>query len=143
MAYPRQFDEDIHGSPNLSSPQDDHPQLQVEASTRKTYLGPMTRSRAKQIQQEVNALLTDSKLDMNENYILPKSCVLLLLRFLSTEMIQADEEDCNEPDSINGVHCLVTKTYDPLVQWDEKKVEVYTKKDSKLTQINKHNMQSS
>ena len=61
-------DEDIPSSP--------HP------STKNTYLGPMTRSRAKQIQQEVNALLTDSNIDINENYIVPKSCVFLLLRFL-------------------------------------------------------------
>ncbi|KAM0822562.1 hypothetical protein ACQ4PT_071423 [Festuca glaucescens] len=46
-------DEDTLDSPHSSSfPQDDS-QLQVEDSTKKTYLGPMTRSRARQIQQEV------------------------------------------------------------------------------------------
>lgn len=80
----------------------------------------------------LNALLIDYDVDINENYILPKSCVLLVLRFLPTEIIQADEEDCKEQNFVNGVHCLRTSTYDPWVHWDEKKVEVYTKKASKL-----------
>ena len=92
----------------------------------------MTRSRAKQIQQEVNALLDASNIDINGNYILPKSCVLLLLRFSPTEIIQADEANCKEQDFVSGVHCLRTSTYDPWVQWDDKEVEVYTKKASKL-----------
>ena len=92
----------------------------------------MTRIRAKQIQQEVNALLDDSNIDINENYILPKSCVLLLLRFSPTEIIQADEANYKEQDYVSGVHCLRTSTYDPQVQWDDKEVEVYTKKASKL-----------
>jgi len=51
-------DEDIPGSPHSSSSSNEvSTKPQVEASTKKTYLGPMTRSRTKQIQQEVNALL--------------------------------------------------------------------------------------
>ena len=101
-------DEDIPGSSQPSScPQDESTQLQVETSTKKTYFGPMTRSRAKQIQQEVNALLTDSNIDINDNYILPTSCVFLLLRFLPTDITQ---------DFINGVHCLRTSPYVPCVQ---------------------------
>ena len=44
-------------------------------------IGPITRSRAKKLQQEVNALLCEIHFNINENYILPKSCTLLLLRF--------------------------------------------------------------
>ena len=43
--------------------------------------GPITCSRAKILQQEVNALLYEIQFNINENYILPKSCMLLLLRF--------------------------------------------------------------
>ena len=44
-------------------------------------IGPITRSRAKKLQQEVNALLSKIHFNINENYILPKSCTLVLLRF--------------------------------------------------------------
>ena len=44
-------------------------------------IGPITRSRAKKLQQEVNALLCEIHFNINENYILPKSCMLVLLRF--------------------------------------------------------------
>lgn len=57
------------------------PQLSNEGSTEKTYVGPMTWSRAKQIQQEVNALLADHISNIHENFILPKSCVLTFLRY--------------------------------------------------------------
>ena len=42
--------------------------------------GPITRSRAKKPQQEVNALFCEIHFNINENYILPKSCTLLFLR---------------------------------------------------------------
>ena len=45
------------------------------------FKGPITRSRAKKLQQEVNALLYEVQFNINENYILSKSCTLLLLRF--------------------------------------------------------------
>ena len=44
-------------------------------------IGPITRSRAKKLQQEVNVLLSEIYFNINENYILPKSCTLVLLRF--------------------------------------------------------------
>ena len=53
-------DEDIIGSPHSSSSPHHKSQLSNEASTKKTYLGPMTRSHAKEIQQEVNVLLEES-----------------------------------------------------------------------------------
>ena len=51
------------------------------------YQGPVTRSRAKLLQKEVNSLLAEIKLNIHENYILPKSYMLTLLRFTK-------EEDC-------------------------------------------------
>ena len=87
-------DEDIPGSPHLSSSPHDKSELSNEASTKKAYLGPMTRSRAKQIQQEVNVLLADHNTDMHENFILPKSRVLILLRYNveDNEQLSAHEE---------------------------------------------------
>jgi hypothetical protein len=46
-----------------------------------TPTGPITHSWAKKIQQEVHALLCELKLNSNDNFVLPKSCMLILLRF--------------------------------------------------------------
>ena len=61
----------------------------------------------KQIQQEMNALLADSNIDNNENYILPK----LLLIFLPMEITQNDEAICSEQDFINGVSIAWASQY--------------------------------
>jgi hypothetical protein len=42
----------------------------------------ITRSRAKKIQQEVHALLFEFQLNSNDNFKLPKSCMLILLRYV-------------------------------------------------------------
>jgi hypothetical protein len=47
--------------------------------------GPITRSRAKKIHQEVHALLYEFQLNTNENFMLPTSCMLILLRFIKEE----------------------------------------------------------
>jgi hypothetical protein len=43
--------------------------------------GPITRSRAKKLQQEVNSLLAKIDYNINEDSILPKYCTYVLLRF--------------------------------------------------------------
>jgi hypothetical protein len=56
------------------------------SSTLPTILtGPITRSRVKQIQQEVHALLYEFKLNTNDNFILPKLCMLIFLRSTKEE----------------------------------------------------------
>jgi hypothetical protein len=44
--------------------------------------GPITRSQTKKIQQEVHALLYEFQLNSNDNFMLPKSCMLILLRYI-------------------------------------------------------------
>jgi hypothetical protein len=66
--------------------------------------GPITRSRAKTIQQEVHALLYEFQLNTNENFMLPKSCMLILLRFTKEEgqnilMANQREEQCSSQSS--------------------------------------------
>jgi len=62
--------------------------------------GPITCSRAKKLQQEVNTLLCEIHFNINENYILPKSCTLLLLRFTKEEDKDTPREDyIEEPRS--------------------------------------------
>ena len=58
--------------------------------------GPIMRSRAKKLQQEVNALLCEIHFNINENYILPKSCTLLLLRFTKEDGKNTKGEEYRE-----------------------------------------------
>ena len=59
--------------------------------------GPITHSRAKKIQEEVHALLCEFQLNINENFILPKLCVLTLLRFT-----QKDDKDTSSINQREG-----------------------------------------
>ena len=60
-------------------------QVQPTSSQTQFFDGPITRSRAKKLQQEVHALLYEFHLNTNENFMLPKSCMLILLRFTKEE----------------------------------------------------------
>jgi hypothetical protein len=60
-------------------------QVQQTSSPTQVFDGPITRSRAKKLQQEVHALLYEFQLNTNENFMLPKSCMLILLRFTKEE----------------------------------------------------------
>ena len=70
-------------SSNMLQPPSEATPIQVSPILTPTQVfnGPVTHSRAKKLQQEVNALLYEVQFNINENYILPKSCTLLLLRF--------------------------------------------------------------
>ena len=61
--------------------------------------GPIMRSRAKKLQQEVNTLLCEIHFNINENYILPKSCTLLLLRFTKEDDMNTKEDYREGPHS--------------------------------------------
>jgi len=65
----------------------------VNQAREQVNIGPITRSRAKKLQQEVNALLCEIHFNINENYILPKSCTLLLLRFTKEDDKNTEGED--------------------------------------------------
>jgi hypothetical protein len=56
-------------------------QVSPTSTPAQVFDGPITRGRAKKLQQEVNALLCEIRFHINENYILPKFCTLPLLRF--------------------------------------------------------------
>jgi len=54
--------------------------------------GPVTCSRAKKL-QEVHALLCEIHFNINENYILPKCCTLIVLRYIEEEKDESDPEE--------------------------------------------------
>ena len=68
----------------------------VNQAREQVNIGPITRSRAKKLQQEVNALLCEIHFNINENSILPKSCTLLLLRFIKEDDKNTEGEDYRE-----------------------------------------------
>ena len=55
--------------------------------------GPVTRSRAKKLQQEVHALLCEIHFSVNENYILPMCSTLIVLRYIEEEKEESDHEE--------------------------------------------------
>jgi len=55
--------------------------------------GPITRSRAKKLQQEVHTLLYEIYVNINENYILHKCCTLIVLRYIEEENDESDPEE--------------------------------------------------
>jgi hypothetical protein len=59
--------------------------VQPTSSQIQVFDGPITRSQAKKLQQEVHALLYKFQLNTNENFMLPKSCMFILLRFTKEE----------------------------------------------------------
>ena len=50
-------------------------------------IGPITRARAKLLEQQVNLFLVDPDVFINENFILPKSLHICILRFVEEEGI--------------------------------------------------------
>jgi hypothetical protein len=79
-------------------------QVQPTSSPTQVFDGPITRSRAKKLQQEVHALLYEFQLNTNENFMLPKSCMFILLRFTKEERknisrVNQQEELCPSQSS--------------------------------------------
>src|ERR1041385_2070087 len=56
-------------------------------------IGPITRARAKLIEQQVNSLLIDSDILCNENFILPKSLYVFIIRYHDEEEDPEGGED--------------------------------------------------
>jgi hypothetical protein len=57
----------------------DEEDVAVKLKSNEVKIGPMTRARAKLLKQHVNLILNDILID--ENFILPKSCYLCMIRY--------------------------------------------------------------
>ena len=60
----------------------------------------MTRARAKLLEQQVNSLLIESNVCVNENFILPKSLHLCILRFINNTSIGGGEEELQQDEHL-------------------------------------------
>ena len=56
-------------------------------------IGPMTRARAKLLEQQVNLFLHEPDVFINENFILPKSLCICIVRYIGDEGIARSEEE--------------------------------------------------
>ena len=68
----------------------------VNQSREQVNIRPIAHRRAKKLQQEVNTLPCEIHFNINENYILPKSCILLLLRYTKEDDKNTKGEDYRE-----------------------------------------------
>ena len=84
-------DEDIP-SPLPSFPDDD---VAAQDKPNEVRIGPITRARAKLLEQQVNSLLIESDVCVDENFILPKSMHLCMIRFVDNTSI-GGEEHCTK-----------------------------------------------
>jgi hypothetical protein len=71
MDFPIGYDEDIP-TPTPAAAKDTSNDVRI---------GPMTRARAKLLEQQVNSLLAEPDIFINENFILPKLMYLCMIRF--------------------------------------------------------------
>ena len=66
----------------------------IQDNSNEVRLGPMTRSRTKLIEQQVNSLLVDYDNFIDENFILPKSMHLCMITFVdNTNAMEGEHQD--------------------------------------------------
>jgi hypothetical protein len=73
------------------------------------HIGPITRARAKLLEQQVNSLLTEYNLFTNENFILPKSLHVCMIRFVAEASMTRGGEELHE-DNRNMVLIISEST---------------------------------
>ena len=94
--------------------------------------GPVIRSHAKKLQQEVHALLCGIHFNINENYILPKCCTLIVLRYIEEEKDELDHED--------GLANRITRVKNGPVQVPDRLAKRTSRVKNGPVQINLHNL---
>ena len=86
-------DEDI---PTITPSPIDTEELPVVAKkvqSNEIRIGPITRARAKLVEQQVNLFLNEPDVFINENFILPKSLYVCMIRFEREEGIARSVEE--------------------------------------------------
>lgn len=109
-------DEIIHSSPQSSAAA----QHSYKAASSSVYergsFGSNDKESCQTTKTRGEFTLAEFNYVVNENYILPKSCVLLLLIFTRMEVIQDDKTHNKNKDVAMDVHCFVIFTYDRWAQ---------------------------
>jgi hypothetical protein len=105
----RYSDEDIptvHASSSIN-----HPPSNIKDANQ----GPLTRSRAKKLQEQVNLFLTDYNFNISKNVILPKCSTLMLLRYAHKDM----EDTVLQNGSVGKVVRTDDRTQGKVTQADD------------------------
>ena len=63
-------------------------------------IGPITRARAKLLEQQVNSLSIESEICVNENLILPKSLHVCMIRFEEKTSLAREDEELQQEDDL-------------------------------------------
>ena len=69
------------GGDDEDIPTPSHEEQPVKAKSNEVRIGPMTRARAKLLEQQVNLFLAQTDVCIDENFILPKSLHVCMIRF--------------------------------------------------------------
>ena len=80
-------DEDIHTIVPSTLHDDDKEVAAQKKSNDEIRIGPITRARAKLIEQQVNLLLKESDYFINENCLLPKSLYVCMIWFIGEDVL--------------------------------------------------------
>ena len=77
--------------------EDKQPVAAKKISNDEIRIGPITRARAKLLEQQVNSLLVDNAIYFKESFILPKSLCVCVIRYIGEEgMAQGSKEGSKE-----------------------------------------------
>src|SRR3954469_20288689 len=71
-------------------------------------IGPITRARAKLIEQQVNSLLIDSDVLFVEDFILPKSLYVCMIRYHEEDKAQGGEVQVSRRRRAEGLRTSAT-----------------------------------
>src|SRR3954462_7941586 len=71
-----------------------------EEQANEIIISPITRARAKLIEQQVNLLLIESDVVLNENYILPKSLYVCMIRYHGQDEEKEGEDEAQEEEAM-------------------------------------------
>ena len=88
----RNFDEDIPAITPSPIVNEDAPIVTKKNQSNEIRIGPMIRARAKLLEQQVNLFLNEPDVFINENFILPKSLYVCIIRYIGEEAIARSEE---------------------------------------------------
>jgi hypothetical protein len=80
MVKARLYDEEsptVHATSSIN-----HPPSNIKDINQ----GPLTRSHAKKLQEQVNSLMTNYNFNISKNVILPKCSTMMLLRYAQEDM---------------------------------------------------------
>jgi hypothetical protein len=99
-----QSDEDIPITPPLSPTSFDEDVAAKKSN--EIRIRPITRARAKLLEQQVNSLLVEPDLLFNENFILPKSMHLCMISFVDNTSVARGGDESQQEEQDLLIKCV-------------------------------------